>query len=535
MSKRIYLLVVFSLFIILLLDSCSMGRRSKRRSRGGVLNAPIFESEVVTISGTKRKLKIRPTVQAKTDENPFYATQQQAFSTFSIDIDNASYTYAKSQINTYKNLPDKSAIRIEDFINYFTYDYKDPTGEDPFSFNLELGKCPWNEEHQLLHIGLQGKKLDTKNLKASNLVFLLDVSGSMTAENKLPLLKKSLKVLLDELSDQDKVAIIVYADASGLVLPSTPATEKEKIINALDSLSSGGSTNGGAGIELAYKIAKENFIADGNNRIILATDGDFNVGIYGDPLVELIKEKAKDDIFLTICGFGMRNYGADQMEKLSNSGNGNYFYVDSEKEAQKVFSKEMRANLFTIAKDVKLQLQFNPTLVKGYRLIGYKNRVLNTEDFDDDKKDAGELGAGHTVTALYEIIPTGSTSSQQLSPSTDTTEAKDPLVMQENELLGIKFRYKKPKEDVSKLIVHRYVPEAVKSDVNQQSDNFRFSAAVALFGMDLSKSVYKGKGDLKMVSSLAKNAMNKDDLGYRGEFMTMIKNVTALRNKQDTE
>ncbi|MCH2042744.1 MAG: VWA domain-containing protein [Saprospiraceae bacterium] len=466
------------------------------------------------------------TIEVK--DNPFYAVKQQPFSTFSIDVDNASYTYAKSQIQNYDQLPDPNSIRTEEFINYFSYDYPNPTGEDPFSFNLELGKCPWNEEHQLLHIGLQGKKLDTKNLKASNLVFLLDVSGSMNNPNKLPLLKKSLAVLLDELSAQDRVAIVVYAGASGLVLPSTPATQKSTILNAFNNLKAGGSTNGGAGIELAYKIAKENFITDGNNRVILATDGDFNVGVFGDPLVELIKEKRKENIFLTICGFGMGNYGADQMEKLSNSGNGNYFYVDSEREAQKVFSKEMRANMFTIAKDVKMQLQFNPMLVKGYRLIGYKNRILNNEDFDNDKKDAGELGAGHTVTALYEIIPKSSKSKQELTASTDKSKTSEVLQLMGNELLGIKFRYKKPKEDKSKLIVHRYVPNTVQDQVNGQSENFRFSAAVALFGMELSQSEYKGNGDLDMVRELADNAKSNDENGYRQEFIQLISDTKIV-------
>jgi len=345
-------------------------------------------------------------------------------------------------------------IRIEEMVNYFTYDYKNPTGEHPFSIVTEVSQAPWNKQHKLVHIGLQGKKLDYKNLKPSNLVFLIDVSGSMNDPNKLPLLRSSMKLLVNELSSQDRVAIVAYAGAAGLVLPSTSASEKENIIRALDRLEAGGSTAGGAGVKLAYQVALDNLIDDGNNRVILATDGDFNVGTSStSDLVRLIEEKRKDGIYLTITGFGMGNYKDGRMEQISNAGNGNYFYIDNIKEARKVFVSEMRANMFTIAKDVKIQVEFNPGKVQAYRLIGYENRMLNAEDFNDDKKDAGELGAGHTVTALYEVIPNGvksaflkSIDALKYQQSAQTSRSNS------DELLTVKFRYKRPKEDSSRLI-----------------------------------------------------------------------------------
>jgi Ca-activated chloride channel family protein len=317
-------------------------------------------------------------------ENPFVAAQQSPVTTFSIDVDNASYSNVRRFIQS-SQMPPANAVRIEEMVNYFSYNYPNPTSKHPFSITTEVAECPWNPSHQLVHIGLQGKKLDYKELNPCNLVFLVDASGSMSDANKLPLLKKSLALLLDQLGDKDRIAIVAYAGAAGLVLPSTPAKQKSKILSALNSLESGGSTAGGEGIELAYKIAKDNIIKGGNNRVILATDGDFNVGTSGDEaLVKLIEEKRKDDIYLTICGFGMGNYKDGKMEKISNAGNGNYFYIDNVQESKKVFVTEMRANLFTIAKDVKIQIEFNPQKVKGYRLLGYENRRLNNEDFDDD-------------------------------------------------------------------------------------------------------------------------------------------------------
>ena len=328
---------------------------------------------------------------SKIDDNPFFTAVDNPLSTFSIDVDAASYSNMRRFINQ-GQLPYKDAVRIEELINYFDYDYDDPKGEHPFSITTELSEAPWNSEHKLVHIGLQGEKLNYDEIKPSNLVFLIDVSGSMKSRNKLSLLKSAFKLLLKNLNDNDKVALVTYAGSAGLVLPSTSAEQKSTILEAIENLEAGGSTAGGAGIKLAYNVAKKNFIEDGNNRVILATDGDFNVGVSStSELIRMIKEKRDDGIFLTICGFGMGNYKDGRMESLSNSGNGNYFYIDNINEANKVFVKEMRATLFTIAKDVKIQIEFNPAKVQAYRLIGYENRVLENQDFNDDKKDAGEL------------------------------------------------------------------------------------------------------------------------------------------------
>ena len=330
-------------------------------------------------------------------ENEFKDASQNPLSTFSIDVDNASYSNVRRYIQS-NQLPPKDAVRIEEMINYFDYNYPQPAGEHPFSITAETAKSPWNNENEIVMIGLQGKKLDYDSLNPCNLVFLIDSSGSMSSENKLPLLKKSLKLLLDQLNDRDKIAIVAYAGSAGLIMPSTSAANKDAVLKAFDSLNAGGSTAGGAGLELAYKTASENLIRGGNNRVILCTDGDFNVGVSSSSeLIRMLEEYRKQDIYLTICGYGMGNLKDSRMEQMSQAGNGNYFYIDSIKEAEKVFVKEMRANMFTIAKDVKIQVEFNPALVKAYRLIGYENRVLANEDFNDDKKDAGELGAGHRV------------------------------------------------------------------------------------------------------------------------------------------
>lgn len=460
-------------------------------------------------------------------ENPFQTPKDAPLSTFSIDVDGASYSNVRNSVKN-NRLPYADAVRIEEFVNYFTYDYANPKGEHPFSVNTEVGLAPWNAKHKLVHIGLQGKMLDYEELAPSNLVFLLDVSGSMEAENKLPLLKKSLGILLDNLGDRDRVAIAVYASASGLVLPATPATEKDKIMDALNKLNAGGSTAGGEGIELAYKVAEENLIPDGNNRVILATDGDFNVGTSStSELVRMIEEKRKKGIYLTICGFGMGNYKDGRMEQISNAGNGNYFYIDNVNEARKVFEKEMRATLFTIAKDVKIQVEFNPKQVQAYRLIGYENRMLKSEDFNDDTKDAGELGAGHTVTALYEIIPVG-VESEFLKDvdglkyqNTGTTEAADS-----EELMTVKLRYKRPDEDKSRLL--STVIKNKKTALDKTSDNFRFSAAVAELGLLLRKSEFKAEANFPQIISLAKAAKGKDEENYRAEFIQLAEACEVL-------
>ncbi|MDX2306293.1 MAG: VWA domain-containing protein [Microscillaceae bacterium] len=461
-------------------------------------------------------------------ENPYKLATQEPLSTFSIDVDNASYSNVRQFINN-SQLPPAGAVRIEEMINYFNYDYPQPKDGHPFSINTEIASCPWNAKHKLVHIGLQGKNLNYRDIKPCNLVFLVDASGSMDEPTKLPLLKKSLKLLLEKLSNQDKIAIVAYAGAAGLVLPSTSAGKKATILAALEELEAGGSTAGGEGIELAYKIAKENLIEGGNNRVILATDGDFNVGVSDDEsLVKLIEEKRKDDIFLTICGFGMGNYKDQKMEMISNFGNGNYFYIDNIKEAEKVFVTEMRANLFTIAKDVKIQIEFNPIKVKAYRLIGYENRVLKNEDFNDDTKDAGELGAGHTVTALYEIIPAGSEEVVSNQPNLKYQKSSTLISTGNNtDLLTIKFRYKAPQSSTSKLIEKSVSDQNL--DFDNSSNNFRFSAAVAAFGLILRNSQYKGTSSFEQVLKLAKSSKGSDQEGYRAEFISLVEKCKLLQ------
>lgn len=462
------------------------------------------------------------------DENTFQEATQNPLSTFSIDVDAASYSNMRRFINNGQN-PPKDAVRIEEMINYFNYDYKQPTGQDPFSINTEVAQAPWNEKHQLVHIGLQGKVIPTENLPASNLVFLLDVSGSMFAQNKLPLLKSGLKMLVEQLREEDMVSIVVYAGAAGCVLPPTSGKEKNKIIDALQNLQAGGSTAGGAGIELAYKIAKENFMKEGNNRIILATDGDFNVGASSNEAMEdLIEKKRKEGVFLTVLGFGMGNYKDSKMEILADKGNGNYSYIDNILEAKKVLVNEFGGTLFTIAKDVKIQVEFNPANVTAYRLIGYENRKLNNEDFNNDKKDAGELGSGHTVTALYEIIPKGVDS--YFKPIDDLKyQQKKPTIEKAaygDELLTVKFRYKAPNEEVSQLIVKTV--ENTITALDKTSDNFRWSAAVATYGMLLKDSDYLEKGDYQLVTDLAKSAKGKDENGYRIEFIKLVESSSMM-------
>lgn len=463
-------------------------------------------------------------------ENTFKDARENPLSTFSIDVDTASYANVRRFVNM-NRLPPKDAVRIEELINYFTYGYPEPKGDHPFSIITEVSGCPWSGQHKLVHIGLQGKRLNYDDLKPCNLVFLVDSSGSMSAANKLPLLKKSLKLLVVELDDRDRISIVAYAGSAGLVLPATPASKKDEIIEALDRLNAGGSTAGGAGIQLAYKVAEEHLIKNGNNRVILCTDGDFNVGVSstGD-LVRMLEEKRKKDIYLTICGFGMGNYKDSRMEDISNAGNGNYFYIDDIREAKKVFVKEMRANLFTIAKDVKIQVEFNPAKVKAYRLVGYENRLLAKEDFNDDKKDAGELGAGHTVTALYEIIPTGVDSSQAVRRTDELkyqeTGVKDTAAVSA-ELMTVKLRYKPPKEEKSRLIEHPLTDRGTA--LSESSENFRFSAAVAGFGMLLRESEFKGDLTYSGVLELAKGARGGDSEGYRAEFIALVEKCELLK------
>ena len=425
-------------------------------------------------------------------ENGFRKVTDEPLSTFSIDVDAASYSNVRRYLNN-NELPPAGAVRTEEMINYFKYQYPQPTGKDPFSINTEISDCPWNKNNKLVLIGLQGKNIPVENLPASNLVFLVDVSGSMMDENKLPLVKASLKMLTDQLREKDRISIVVYAGNAGLVLPSTSGSEKIKIKSAIDALEAGGSTAGGAGIQLAYKTAMENLMKEGNNRVILCTDGDFNVGVSSDDdMVRLIEKERNKGIFLTVLGYGMGNYKDSKMQQLADKGNGNHAYIDGINEAKKVLVNEFGGTLFTIAKDVKLQLEFNPAKVAAYRLIGYENRLLNKEDFNDDKKDAGELGSGHTVTALYEIIPVGVKSEflKDVDPLKYQNNGKKGSSSFDDEMLTIKFRYKSPDKDNSELIVHTVADKGI--DINNASDNFRFATSVAGFAMLLRNSEYKG-------------------------------------------
>ncbi len=410
-------------------------------------------------------------------ENDFLDAYSNPLSTFSIDVDAASYSNARRFIMD-GSLPPKDAIRIEEFVNYFDYDYPKPEKDKPFSVFSEMSKCPWNEDNYLVHIGIKGKELTDEERRPGNFVFLIDISGSMEPENKLPLLKKAYKLMVKNLSPQDRIAIVVYAGAAGLILPSTQATEKEKIIEAIERLQAGGSTAGGQGIQLAYKIAKENFIKEGNNRIILATDGDFNVGVSStSEMVRLIEEKKKEGIYITILGFGMGNYKDDRLEQIADKGNGNYYYIDNILEAKKVLGHEIMSTLFTIAKDVKIQIEFNPVKVKSYRLIGYENRLLKKEDFEDDTKDAGELGAGHTVTALYEVVPVTEVTALKNIENLKYQENKlKDFAVESEEVLTLNLRYKEPDEETSKLISN--VLKENVSDFEKISNNLKFSSAV---------------------------------------------------------
>ncbi len=460
------------------------------------------------------------------EDNQFQNVSVNPLSTFSIDVDAASYSNIRRFINQ-GQLPSADAVRLEEMINYFSYDYPQPDGNNRFSVTTEVSDAPWNPKHKLVQIGLQSQRIPTETLPANNLVFLLDVSGSMEDSNKLPLLKSALRLLVNELRDSDKVAIVVYAGNAGLVLPPTPGSQKDKIFDAIEQLAAGGSTAGGEGIQLAYKIARENFLKLGNNRIILATDGDFNVGVTSDEeLVRLIEKEREQGIFLTVLGFGTGNLQDAKMEQLADKGNGNYSYIDNLLEAKKVLVKEMGATLLTIAKDVKIQVEFNPAKVQGYRLIGYENRLLADRDFNDDKKDAGELGAGHSVTALYEIIPTGVKNDVPL-PKVDTLKYQQKSLSSHDEIMQVKLRYKQPQESTSQLLTYPVVDRGVK--LSEATTNFKFASAVAEFGMVLRNSPDKGTATLDGVLQLARQSQGPDLDGYRAEFIRLVEKSKVLK------
>lgn len=482
------------------------------------------EEEKTLVKPKSTKIEVDQEEYENFIENQFESPKSAPLSTFSIDVDNASYTNVRRFINNGQTVP-KDAVRVEEMINFFKYNYPQPQNEHPFSINTDYNDCPWNSNNKIVRIGLQGKDIQTKDLPNSNLVFLIDVSGSMSDTNKLPLLKQSLKILVNQLRKEDRISIVVYAGAAGLVLPSTSGSEKETIINSLDKLNAGGSTAGGAGIELAYKVAQENFIKNGNNRVILATDGDFNVGASSNnDMQTLIEEKRKSGVFLTCLGYGMGNYKDSKMEILADKGNGNYAYIDNIQEANRFLGKEFKGSMFAIAKDVKIQIEFNPSLVQAYRLIGYENRKLRPEDFKNDAIDAGELGSGHTITALYEIIPTGVKNELYQEPSDlKYTKTDSSSTNFNNELATIKFRYKKPDGDKSTemtaLISNKH------DAFYTASPDFKFSVAVAWFGLKLRDSKLVLNKSSIDIAALAKEGLVNDSESYRAEFIRLVEAI----------
>lgn len=473
-------------------------------------------------------------------ENPFLPAASNPLSTFSIDVDTASYANVRRFINS-GSLPPKDAVRVEEMINYFTYDYHEPEGDKPFSIDLDATACPWDASHRLLRIGLKGRDVANENRPASNLVFLLDVSGSMNPAERLPLVKQAMRLLVEKMTEKDRVAIVIYAGGSGLALPSTTGDRKETILRALEDLKAGGSTNGAEGIELAYKVAADNFIKGGVNRVILATDGDFNIGVtnQGD-LIRLIEKKAKSKVFLSVLGVGTDNLKDSTMQKLADKGNGNYAYLDTIDEARKVLVQQVNGTLMTIAKDVKIQVEFNPARVASYRLIGYEKRMLRKEDFNNDKVDAGEIGAGHTVTALYEIVPAGggATDPSASIPPVDPLkyQASNPAAVaptqsaQSQEMVTVKLRYKKPEGDTSELTERSFVDNGSKFE--NAAPDLKFAAAVAEFGMILRDSQYKGKGTIGAVIEWAQEGKGHDAAGYRAGFIDLARKTQTLKPRE---
>jgi Ca-activated chloride channel family protein len=464
-------------------------------------------------------------------ENKFESAQENPLSTFSIDVDTDSYSNFRRFINQ-GQLPPKDAIRTEEMVNYFKYDYPEPYGSDPVQISTEVGSSPWNPSYRLIKIGLKAKDIKTDHLPASNFVFLIDTSGSMEGPERLELVKSSLNLLVNNLRPSDRISIVTYSGEAGLLLPSTSGDEKREIKNAINSLSAGGSTAGGEGIELAYKIAEKNFIKSGNNRIILCTDGDFNVGPSSESELEsLIEEKRKSGVYLSILGYGMGNYKDDKMQILAQKGNGNHAYIDNLQEANRVLVSEFSSTLYTVAKDVKIQVEFNPYKVQYYRLIGYETRLMNKEGFNDDSKDAGEMGAGHTVTAVYEVIPVGVKATNV--PSVDNlkyqkteTFKKAEVYSNSPDLLTVKMRYKEPESDTSKKIEVSVIDDGR----NETSTDFKFISAVVMYSQLIRNSNYKGESSYDDVIRLAKSSLGNDNLGYRSEFVRLVEITKGLQD-----
>ncbi len=508
----------------------SRGVKSSGRSLGGLgVGSRVRSVRSSGGYGQVREQQSQTEDYSFLQENDFQFPTLDPLSTFAADVDTASYSNVRRFLNSGR-LPPKDSVRVEEMINYFDYSYKGPTDKRPFAVNVETADAPWNPDHQLVRIGLKAKEIDWQNRPQSNLVFLLDVSGSMSSPNKLPLLKKSFKMMVEQLGENDRVAIVVYAGASGVVLPSTSAENTSTILEAIENLRSGGSTNGGAGIELAYKIAEQNFIKGGINRVLLATDGDFNVGVAsrGD-LVRLIQQKAKSNVFLSIFGFGMGNYKDSTVEELSGKGNGTSAYIDNVHEAKKVMVKQIGGTMMTIAKDVKLQVEFNPTFVQAYRLVGYENRKMAAQDFHNDKKDGGEIGAGHTVTAMYEVVPVGVKFDHQRLPKLKYQKVLPAPKNKNVDMFTLKVRYKKPESSRSAL--DEYVILDKKQKFSKASVDFKFASAVAAYGMLLKESKFVGQADLLKVKSWAEQGEGQDVHGYRAEFLKLVDQTIALKTK----
>ena len=457
-----------------------------------------------------------------------------AVSTFGVDVDTASYSIVRNFLN-HNTLPHPDAVRLEEMVNYFPYRDAPPEGNDPFAVRVEMADCPWQPKHRLVRVALKAKPIDNSKRPPSNLVFLIDVSGSMDAPNRLPLVKASMKLLVDQLGENDRVALVVYAGTTGLVLDSTNASQKDVILKSLDNLGAGGSTNGGAGIQQAYDVAVRNFIPKGTNRVILCTDGDWNVGTTStEALIKLIEEKRKTGVFLSVFGFGMGNLRDEMMVQLAGKGNGNYAYIDTISESKKALVEQLSGTLVTVAKDVKIQIEFNPAKVAAYRLLGYEKRKLATQDFHNDKKDAGEMGAGHVVTALYELVPTGIVAEpkvdglryQPATPEKPKANVDDKVA---TEAFVLKLRHKLPDADVSTL---REIPVGdVAKSYDKATEDFQFASSVAAFAMLLKESPYKGTATYALVEELAAGSLTNDPGAYRAEFVQLVKKAKQLANK----
>lgn len=503
-----YLILIGTIGLVVLLTGCS-----HRMHPSANVMQPVVSANYNFAVQEKYK---------RIEENTFLTTITHPASTFSIDVDTASYSNVRRFINN-GELPHMNAVRIEELVNYFSYDYPEPVTKHPFSLTTEVATCPWNSKHELVQIGLKGRNIEQSKLPPANLVFLIDVSGSMYS--RLSLVKSALKLLVKQMRPQDRIAIVVYAGAAGLALPPTSGNEQPSIMNVIDRLQAGGSTAGGEGINLAYATALEHFHREGNNRVILVTDGDFNVGPSSEPdLYELIEQKRQHGIFLTVLGFGQGNLNDATMELLADKGNGNYAYIDTLLEAKKVLVNEMGSTLFTIAKDVKIQVQFNPVRVKAYRLIGYENRLMSRKDFADDKKDAGDIGVGHTVTALYEIVPADKNLSKDSLTYVETNVK--PGALSSDDILTVKLRYKAPHADQSQLISQSVTN--MQTSLTHASLDFRFAAAVAEFGLLLRHSNFKGNASYSSVISRARMALGDDPNGYRAEFIQLAKAAELL-------